>query len=540
MIAKTGTGKGFGGLMEYLSNEKKMEWMETRNVTSLQPENIAGEMQIYSMESRAKKPVYHVTISWDSADGPTKEEMVEVGDGFLEHMKLDSHQAVMVSHRDGNHPHLHLMINRVHPETGKAWESFDYEGQGRGRKIVKREYEKIEEFLRKTEKEKGWRVVPGKHTEHGKGIDFESPAPDVWEIRRERELKEKAEAMGLDPEGIDPRSPKQKAIEMKKSLFAAQSFEEFDGQLAGQGLWLEKKGQGAVITDGYLSVKLSRISRRLSSGRLEETFGQSLSDYITTRDQGIRPEKGRGEVDRAMKLAFDIELDRSETITKNQIRSINSELSALHTSPQVDKITKDIQKAFKGAFEEGQQSYTVFLRYANRFCLERAYQDITKTPQQFGEIKDNTHFHMLTNHLRSFREINDQANHHIGELLASDRKQRLLKKKSHYQKAYSNIVSQRASIKKQAGRISGTILSETEAGRDILYAKGKVQRGLHAARNVIEFHRAFRDSASTGGSTLSKKIAQTIGGPKTRIAMKVLESSSRMMIQAAKTNERSR
>ncbi|MCC5942441.1 MAG: relaxase/mobilization nuclease domain-containing protein [Balneolaceae bacterium] len=540
MIAKTGTGKGFSGLMEYLIDRKKFEWMETRNVTSIQPDTIAREMQIYSMESRAKKPVYHVTISWDPADEPTKKEMVEVGEGFLKHMGLDSHQAVMVSHSDGNHPHMHLIINRVHPESGKAWESFDYQGLGRDRKIVKREYEKIEEFLRNTEKEKGWRFVPGKHTEHGKEFDFESPAPDVWEIRRERQLKEKTSSLGFDPEWIDPRSPKQKAIEIKEALLGARSFEELDGQLARVGLWLEKKGQGAVITDGYLSVKLSTISRELSTGNLENKFNRKLSDYITYREQGVDLERGSQEVSRALKLTFEIELDRSEIITKNQLRVINNELSTLHTSPQVDNIVKDIQKAFKNGFEEGEHCYTVFMRYSKRVGLERAYQHIATSPQSFGEIKDNTHFHMLVNNLRSFREVNDLANHHIGELLASDRKQRLIRKKTHYQNAYANIVNQSATLNKQTDRLTGLLLSESEAGRDVLHAKNKTAQGVKAVRNVIGFHKAFREHATTGGTTLSKQIAQTIGGPKTRIAMKVLESSSMMMLQATKNIERSR
>ena len=44
--------------------------------------------------------------------------MIEAGQSFLKHMGWQEHQVLFVAHNDTKHPHVHLIINRVHPETG--------------------------------------------------------------------------------------------------------------------------------------------------------------------------------------------------------------------------------------------------------------------------------------------------------------------------------------------------------------------------------------------------------------------------------------
>jgi MobA/VirD2-like, nuclease domain len=45
--------------------------------------------------------------------------MIEAVESFLTHMKWDERQALVVCH-DDKHPHVHIMLNSVHPETGCA------------------------------------------------------------------------------------------------------------------------------------------------------------------------------------------------------------------------------------------------------------------------------------------------------------------------------------------------------------------------------------------------------------------------------------
>lgn len=538
MIAKSGMGKGFSGLMNYLSDDKKMDWMESRNVASFTPESIAKEMQIYSMKSRAKKPVYHVSISWDKNDKVTRDQMIEVGDRFLNHMNLKDHQAVMVAHKDGDHPHLHLMINRVHPETEKAWENFEYSGQGRGRKIAKGEYKRREEFFRKIEKEFGWREVPGKHTEHGKDMNFDDPAPEVWEIRRANDLKEKAASMGFDPARIDHRSPKQKAIEIKDSLFKAKSFGELDGVLAKQGLWIETKGQGGVITDGYLSAKLSSVSRELSAGKLEKKFGENLISYIQFRDKGIDLEVGQEMVKHSLQLKFKTELENAENITRGMMKKISNDLLLFEKNSGAVNIKAELEISFNRAFVDGKKAYEKFVRNSTNVGISQAYDDISIKPERFGRVKNQTELNTITDHLRSYIQKNEQAKGHIDEWLKNYYKHKLKSKQQHFRSAYLNIAKQNPG--KTINKFFTNSLSSSEAGRDLLKLKHNSDRGIQAVREVISFHKAFQQSVAAGGTKLGKSILKTIGGPKTAIAMKVMESSSQLLLKAARSKELSR
>ena len=45
--------------------------------------------------------------------------MARAGDAALKVMGLERHQAVLIAHRDTAHPHVHVVVNRVDPETGR-------------------------------------------------------------------------------------------------------------------------------------------------------------------------------------------------------------------------------------------------------------------------------------------------------------------------------------------------------------------------------------------------------------------------------------
>jgi hypothetical protein len=65
-------------------------------------------------------PVKTVSLAWAPGEAPTKQEMCEAADSFMKAMGWGEHQAVYVMHNDTRHPHLHLIINRVHPDSGRT------------------------------------------------------------------------------------------------------------------------------------------------------------------------------------------------------------------------------------------------------------------------------------------------------------------------------------------------------------------------------------------------------------------------------------
>ena len=60
-------------------------------------------------------PVLHYSLSWARGETPDRREMSRAVDGSLE-----GHEALIVAHDDTRHPHVHVVANRVDPETGKA------------------------------------------------------------------------------------------------------------------------------------------------------------------------------------------------------------------------------------------------------------------------------------------------------------------------------------------------------------------------------------------------------------------------------------
>ncbi|MEO6923370.1 MAG: relaxase/mobilization nuclease domain-containing protein, partial [Bryocella sp.] len=156
MIANTSSGKRFGPLAKYLvsgrsGNEtNRVAWTAGRNVGTDDPALAAPLMQAAARQSvLVQAPVYHLTVSFDHQDHVTPAQMQSVIDRVLRDLGLSEHQALMVAHKDREHAHVHVMVNRVHPDTGLAWERWQ-------------DRPKIERALRDEEQARGLRSVPGR------------------------------------------------------------------------------------------------------------------------------------------------------------------------------------------------------------------------------------------------------------------------------------------------------------------------------------------------------------------------------------------
>lgn len=69
---------------------------------------------------KLEHPVYAYSLSWHPEEAPDREHMIRSGIDSLKTLGMDEHQVVIVCHNDEPHPHIHLIVNRVHPVTGKA------------------------------------------------------------------------------------------------------------------------------------------------------------------------------------------------------------------------------------------------------------------------------------------------------------------------------------------------------------------------------------------------------------------------------------
>lgn len=315
MIASVSSGRRFGGLAAYLATGRsgqeteRVAWSEARNLSTSDPMLAGKIMQAEAAQAvQVDKPVYHIALAFDPGDIVTREVMRRAADRLLADIGLSAHQAVIVAHQDRAHPHVHIMVNRVHPETGVAWDrSFDYR--------------RIEESLRAQESELGVRVVPGKHaTVPGWEREGERDAP-TKATSGDRTRGEEAQRRRGDAPFVD------QVRDALPALRAAKSWAELHETLAEGGLRMERKGQGLVIVgreasaaaaadgrDVEREVKASRVHRDLALRSLERRFGTAYEPAIRSRAGEHGPAAGPARAphagqERAPRTARDARID---------------------------------------------------------------------------------------------------------------------------------------------------------------------------------------------------------------------------------------
>lgn len=163
-------------------SDERVWFTDTRNCLSTDPGHALEEMwltaedQAYlKMQAGVKRggrvcedPVKTLSMSWHKDDSPTPEHMVEAADALMKHMGWDAHQAVYVGHNDTEHRHIHIVLNRVNPDTGRTLD--DYREQTRAQSWAL-EYERSQDLVRceqreiNAQNEKGRAHDPGKQQE---------------------------------------------------------------------------------------------------------------------------------------------------------------------------------------------------------------------------------------------------------------------------------------------------------------------------------------------------------------------------------------
>ena len=147
MIPKiNGLGRSFAGVAAYCLHDapepgdrspatsERVAWTDTRNLPTIRAERAARLMAATAKAApdlkrlaggarggrKLEKPVLHYSLSWAQDETPDRREMSRAVDGSLKALGLEGHEALIAAHDDTRHPHVHVIANRVDPETGKA------------------------------------------------------------------------------------------------------------------------------------------------------------------------------------------------------------------------------------------------------------------------------------------------------------------------------------------------------------------------------------------------------------------------------------
>jgi hypothetical protein len=241
--------------------QNRVAWAETYNLPTRDLELAACFMGATAngSVSGTRTPVYFFSVSFDIDDPVDEAMMGRVARRTLRDMGLEEHEAVVVAHKDRSHPHLHFIVNRVHPTRFVLWRKWW-------------DYARLERSLRAQEVELGLRVVPGRH----------APAPSLDRAREGHTDGWQPGAQWIKPlpgpKGGDPGFLQDVIDRAAPILAQARSWAELERGLAEQGLALTVKGGGFRITDGKHQVKASEVGRAFSRYHLEKRLG-GYPDY---------------------------------------------------------------------------------------------------------------------------------------------------------------------------------------------------------------------------------------------------------------------
>ena len=117
MIAKIVKGQGFRGVVNYILNqEKKAEILDSDGVMLDDPEAIIESFNFQTeLNPRILKPVGHISLNFSAQDKDklTNDIMGKIARDYMAQMGITDTQYLIARHFDKDHPHIHLVFNRI-------------------------------------------------------------------------------------------------------------------------------------------------------------------------------------------------------------------------------------------------------------------------------------------------------------------------------------------------------------------------------------------------------------------------------------------
>lgn len=205
---------------------------------------------------KSKNPINHYILSWREGEYPTPEQIEQAVDVFLAEMELSEHQAIYALHQDTDNQHLHIAVNRVHPDTLrviKPNKGFDIEAGHRA--------------IAKIESLQGWQSEQNAryHMADGETSRRAVPGNEKQPSQPRRDMEVRTGEKSAERIGIEQAGP---------IIQAATSWSELHIRLSECGMRYERKGSGAVIWIGDVVVKASSADRGASLAALQKRLGE--------------------------------------------------------------------------------------------------------------------------------------------------------------------------------------------------------------------------------------------------------------------------
>ncbi|GGG18808.1 mobilization protein [Pontibacter amylolyticus] len=234
------TGKSFSGCVRYVVQKAGAEVLDWEGVRTDTVASMAADFNLQrKLNPGLEKAVGHIALNWSVHDRSklSPQVMAERAKEYMAQMQIQNTQYLIVLHRDREHPHLHIVYNRVNYEGKTISDRFQHRRNARVcREITQR---------------------------HGYYL-----APDKGQVNRQR-LK------GADKAKYELHDA------VRQALPKARTWQELEHLLLGKGILIDykyKRGteqvQGISFRMGELSFKGSSIDRSLSYRAINKQLEQ--------------------------------------------------------------------------------------------------------------------------------------------------------------------------------------------------------------------------------------------------------------------------
>ena len=117
MMAKITKGRDFGGAVRYVTQDKKeAKILDSKGVLTTDRQSIINSFRLQSqLRPNVKMMVGHISLDFskENVDNVDDNLMRKVADDYMRRMHIQNTQYILVRHFDREHPHCHIVFNRI-------------------------------------------------------------------------------------------------------------------------------------------------------------------------------------------------------------------------------------------------------------------------------------------------------------------------------------------------------------------------------------------------------------------------------------------
>lgn len=143
MIGKQIKGTSFRGVLNYMEAKVKEGVGQQLDSNMLGTNAIELSQEFGIMRSQKpdlKKAVYHCSLAIGKEEKLSDAQFVKLGREYLEKMEFDNSQYVIYRHHDRDHPHIHIIANRINMDGQVVSDRWDYKRSEKAIRELEKKY----------------------------------------------------------------------------------------------------------------------------------------------------------------------------------------------------------------------------------------------------------------------------------------------------------------------------------------------------------------------------------------------------------------